>query len=122
MRYLLTPKSNMADEAWIEDVNVSLPGIFYDYLFDKQNRNIGLRYWIYDWHSLETNAVFFSFLNDERFFYNKKNGFIDIVFSCDDVFTILTGDFFADSRQDFGGDFVLKSKNTYAIAFDINVD
>jgi hypothetical protein len=102
-------------------VNASLGGMFYDYLRTRDGKLAGVRYWIEPSFELRQYPVFQAFSTDKRFVFDRKAGYVDIVFSHADVDALRGGELTVDTVQDFGGDAAVMVGNTVGISFDCHV-
>lgn len=124
MRHLVFPKESglFAPEdngGPVPTVEVSLGGYFYDHICNSAEAIVGVRYWVDESIVFDRHPVFRQFMGDERFKFNQRDHYVDIVFDERNVDPFRNGTLSVQTVQDFGGDAVVKHGNAFGISFSL---
>ena len=124
MNYLVTPKAAgrlpaSSHAEWIATTEATLDGYFYDHLCTSAGVIVGVRYWVDQAIAFDHHPVFSHFLDDQRFKFNQRDSYVDIVFDAKDVDALKKGALDVETVQDFGGDSVVKLGDSFGIAFSL---
>jgi hypothetical protein len=111
MNYFLYPKKNnlINNDFTTDDIN--LGGCFYDYFRNNNGIIVGVRYYLMENVLFEKHPIYVNFIDDERFFFNQEEMYIDILFDVKNI------DLTLDFVQDFGGESFIKNGNYFVICF-----
>lgn len=97
---------------------LELPGIFYDYLWTRSGRLVGLRYYGMSDTAL-TQGPLAVFREDPRFYFSVEHDFLDVVFYMDEIHSLHRRELEEDSAQEFGGDRLLVLDGILVLCFDL---
>jgi hypothetical protein len=121
MQHIVLPASSEGQlgeaESWPIS-EVSLGGVFYDYLCGADETVVGVRYWLMDPINPETHPVYRQFLQDIRCCFHP-DGYLDLVFRECDASLLQSGSLSVYVAQDFGGEHVVQCGGAFGIVFDV---
>lgn len=101
--------------------DISLGGVFYDYLCRPDGSLAGIRYHIMDDEAFGNHPVYRQFLGDRRFSFRPREH-VDMVFEKCDTDALQQGQLSLLVVQDFGGESVFECDGKFGIAFDLPDD
>ena len=118
MRVVIAPSmlGGSSGEASVADI--SLGGVFYDYLRTADGSNVGVRYHVSEEVIFSDHPVFKQFLTDRRFSFCAGEH-VDMVFHDRDADALQRGELNIFVAQDFGGESVIRQEGGLSIAFEI---
>ena len=121
MKYLVTPKTARQHPAmlWVDSTEATLDGYFYDHLCKSTGAIVGVRYWVDQAIAFDRHPVFGQFVDDKRFKFNQREGYVDIVFDEVDIDAFRGNALHLETVQDFGGDGVVKLGDAFGITFNL---
>jgi hypothetical protein len=104
---------------WTADANLTVGGIFYDYIRSKNGINKGVCFWLNDNNSPSNNLVLQRFSKDNRFIFDEKIDCLYIIFDESDVDNFKSNCFVVECVQDFSS-FVVTNDGKYGIVIPEN--
>ena len=101
-------------------IEISLPGFFYDHLFNRSGYLVGLRYWAMPSTNLAAEPLS-AFCEDPRFYFSLEHNFLDMVFFVDEIKNLKCSELESNSAQEFGGDRLFLLDDVPILFFDLDI-